>query len=74
MSERSQRGLSVPNLRSQRLYRALSQVDLAARSGVNRLTIARAERGERISFANIHKLAAALELTVEQLLHADPTP
>jgi transcriptional regulator with XRE-family HTH domain len=54
------------------MYQALSQLDLAERSGVSRPTITRAEAGERISFANIHKIAAALGISVHELLREDP--
>ena len=72
MAERAERGLVVPHLRAWRFYHALSQIDLAERSGVSRPSIARAEAGERISFANIHKLAAALDISVHELLREEP--
>lgn len=54
------------------MYQALSQLDLAERSGVSRPTVTRAEAGEHISFANIRKLVAALGISVHELLREEP--
>ena len=72
MPERTERGLVLPYLRAWRFHRMLSQMDLAERSGVSKPTIARAEAGERISFANIHKLATGLGITAERLRYEEP--
>lgn len=72
MAERAGRGVVVPYLRQWRLYHALSQIDLAERSGASRPAIARAEAGAHFSFANIHKVAATLGISVQQLLHQQP--
>jgi transcriptional regulator with XRE-family HTH domain len=66
----------LPHLAAWRDYRLMSGIELARRAGVGRATISRAERGEEIvSFANIHKIAAALKITAEQLVNeAPPTP
>ena len=61
------RGRPLPHLRAWRIRRALSQGELADATGVARGTIARAERGGTVSFPNIRQLAAALNITVEQL-------
>lgn len=45
-----------------RLGQGWSQTELAARSGVSRPTIARAERGEPVSMRTLSKLADALGL------------
>jgi DNA-binding XRE family transcriptional regulator len=67
------RGLPVPYLRAWRIWCVLTQADLAELAGINKFTIARAEAGHRIDFANIHKLATALGITVQQLLREDPS-
>jgi transcriptional regulator with XRE-family HTH domain len=72
MPERTERGLVLPYLRAWRFHRVLSQMDLAERSGVSKPTIARAEAGERISFANIHKLASGLGISAQQLRYEEP--
>ena len=71
MAERAH-GVTVPYLRSWRMFYALSQYDLAERSGVSRPAIARAEGGARLSFANIRKVAESLGISVQQLLREDP--
>lgn len=54
------------------MYHALTQADLAAQSGLNRLTINKAEAGGRLSFTNIRKVADALGISVQQLLREGP--
>ena len=61
------RGRPLPHLRAWRIRRALSQPELADAAGVVRGTVARAERGGVVSFPNIRQLAAALQMSVEQL-------
>lgn len=61
------RGRPLPHLRAWRIRRAFSQGELANAAGVARGTIARAERGGAVSFPNIRHLAAALNVSVEQL-------
>ena len=54
----------VPSLRSVRLRRLLTQVELAAKSGVSQGTIARIETGERkrVALRTVRALAAALDV------------
>jgi transcriptional regulator with XRE-family HTH domain len=73
MAQRTRRGTTIPRLRAWREHAALSQVELAARSGLSRPTITRAETGEHVvEWPNIRKIAAALEVTVKQLLEEKP--
>jgi transcriptional regulator with XRE-family HTH domain len=52
---------NLPRLRAVRIERALSQAELAKRSGVSRVAITRLERGDvDARFATIRKLAEAL--------------
>jgi len=67
------RGLYVPYLEAWRLSQALAQGELAEAAGIARGTVARAEAGKPIAFANVRKLAAALNITVQQLLTQDPS-
>ena len=52
----------VPSLRRIRLEQALSQEELAARAGVARTTVLRAEAGYPIRPVSVRKLAAALRV------------
>lgn len=72
MAERAPRGVVVPYLRAWRIFHALSQSDLAERSGVSKPAIVRAEGGARLSFTNIRKVAECLGISVQQLLREDP--
>ncbi len=45
--------------------------ELADKAAVSRSTIMRAEAGGIVSFSTIRQLAAALEISIEQLVHAD---
>jgi transcriptional regulator with XRE-family HTH domain len=73
MAEQQIKGFPLPYLKAWRLHRLKTQADLIAESGVGRATIVRAERGdEPVRFANIRKLAAALDVTPEQLMREDP--
>ena len=67
------RGRPLPYLKSWRIEKLMTQADLVERSGVGRATVVRAERGdEAISFANIRKLAEALGISTDELLHIEP--
>ena len=56
-----------------RKKREWSQEMLAEKAGVSRPTIARVERGDDVSTANLSKIAAALDLQV-QLAEGGATP
>lgn len=67
------RGRPLPHLKAWRLRRFVGQAELGRLSGVSKSTIARAERGDAvISFANIRKLAEALDITPDELLNREP--
>jgi transcriptional regulator with XRE-family HTH domain len=67
------RGRPLPHLKAWRIHKLLTQADLIAKSGVARATLVRAERGDEVvSFANIRKLAEALEISTDDLLQSDP--
>ena len=58
-----------PPLRVWREFRALSQAELAARSGVRQAMVSRIERGQRTGTAgDLARLAVALHVEVEDLL------
>jgi transcriptional regulator with XRE-family HTH domain len=58
-------------IRRQRWELALSQEELAARCGLHRTYVASVERGERnLGYANVLRIAAALELRPHQLVRA----
>jgi transcriptional regulator with XRE-family HTH domain len=68
-------------VRAARAQRGLSQMDLAARSGMHRSYIGGIERGERsISYSNLLRVAAALGVDASELvaqaetLHRPDTP
>lgn len=68
------RGVALPYLEAWRLYRLLTQRQLAAKSGVSRSTIGAAEQGARLRIATIEKLARALDLPSATLAHSPPEP
>lgn len=69
----AQRGIALPYLRAWRLRRLLTQAELIEKSGVSRTTVVRAESaGGSVSIANIRRLADALSLTPDELVHRDP--
>ena len=72
MAEQRTLGVEVPHLRLWRVRKLVKQSDLAKAAGVSRFTVQRAERGERISFDNVRKLAAALGITLDQLRYQAP--
>jgi transcriptional regulator with XRE-family HTH domain len=59
----------VPSLRAVRLRRVMTQVELAAKSGVSQGTIARIETGERkrVALRTVKALAAALEIDAAEI-------
>ena len=63
---------AVPGLREWRERRALSQTDLAARSGVAKVTISRLENGHAAARpSTIRRLCRALDVSPDQLLGLD---
>ncbi len=68
------KGIPVPYLRAWRVQRAISQLDLAAASGISRQIISRLENhpAQNASFDTIGRLAKALDIDAQQLAHIDP--
>ena len=61
----------VANLSTIRKAKLMTQAELAARSGINRVTIAKYETGrQEPTVANALKLATALGVTVDELIGA----
>ena len=61
--------VSLPNLKTIRVLRALSQRELSAQSGVSRMTIARLEAGGEDPFpTTVRKLAQALNVDPAELM------
>jgi len=67
-----ERGLEVPNLREWRKRAAVTQAELAERSGVSRATISSAEGGARIWPSHVRALADALGTTPADLQERPP--
>jgi len=56
-------------LRELRVLKGLTQEQLASVSGLDRSYVGGVERGERnVSLLNLHRLAQALEVTLQELL------
>lgn len=71
--EQKPRGRELPYLLAWREHKLMSGAELARKAGIGRSTITRAEKGDEVvSWANIRKLASALEISPEQLLNEDP--
>ena len=61
--------MDVPHLRYLRQQAALSQEDLAKRSGLGRDTVSKLETGQRRAHpSTVHKLAAGLEVEPQVLI------
>lgn len=60
------------NLRAWRKHAELTMEQLAERADVNKNTISAAEHGHRVTRRIVRKLAAALDISVEQLLLERP--
>ena len=61
--------MEMPTLRLLRQRRALSQEDLAKKSGVALSTIIRAEKGNSTRYVTVRRLAEALEVKPEAIAH-----
>ena len=66
------RGIPVPYLSTWRIWAGLSREELAKASGLYPGTIHNIELGEPALFTSIGKLAQALGLSRQQLLHSLP--
>lgn len=64
----SQQVVTLPRLKSRRLRAALSQRDLAARSGVAASTIVRIEKGHETHPLTTRRLAEALQCDPSELM------
>lgn len=59
-------------VRERRLALGLSQEELANRAGVHRTYVGMLERAEKnVTLRNIERIAHALELSIDQLMHLD---
>ena len=57
-------------VRERRLALGLSQEELASRAGVHRTYVGMVERAEKnVTLRNIERIAKALELPIDQLMH-----
>ena len=66
------KGVTVPFLRAWREWKALEQSELGKRARITSTTISRLENGASARLGTIAKLADALGITREQLLHSQP--
>jgi DNA-binding XRE family transcriptional regulator len=55
-------GMKVPQLRTVREHKLLTQRDLAEKAGISQTTIVRIEEGQAAALSTIRKLADALEV------------
>lgn len=69
---RVRRGLRTPQLAALREARLWHQRQLAHKAGVAPMTVTRAEKGDVVAFETVGKLAAALDVTPEQLCREAP--
>lgn len=65
--QRKPRGEALPHLEAWRRQRGFTQAELAARAGITRGTVSRAEAGTVIQYPSIRQIAEALGLTVAEL-------
>jgi transcriptional regulator with XRE-family HTH domain len=64
-------GVALPGLKAARLRKAMTQAELAAASGVSRVTLARIETGGSAAPSTARKLAAALDVEPRDLMRED---
>lgn len=74
MNDRAPSGIPVPYLRAWRLWAGLGQTELGQAARVDPFTIRKIENGKPASFSVVGKLAEALKLSRQQLLHSLPEP
>lgn len=60
--------MEVRRLRAVRQRRLLTQEELAIKAGVGLSTVIRLEQGERGRISTVRKIAAALEVTADELI------
>lgn len=65
-------GVKLPHLRAWREWKGIKQKDLSETAGVTVATVSRIENGGIASFDTIDKLAAALKMEKEDLMHTEP--
>lgn len=65
-------GVHLPYLRAWREWKGIKQKDLSEAAHITVATISRIEHGNIASFDTIDKLAAALGLKKEELMHQKP--
>lgn len=70
----SPKGVPLPGLQAARQSFGLSQAELAVRSGISEKTISRIERGGRAHYVTLERLARALHVSRQQLLHPPLEP
>ncbi len=69
----SQTRVGLEHLRAWRVWKGLSQAELAKIAGVAKATITNLETGKTTAnFTTVGKLAKALVISREQLLHEEP--
>lgn len=63
---------AIPHLLEWRVSRYMTQSQLADKSGISRTAIATIEGGGKAKPGTVEKLAAALSISIDQLLHSQP--
>lgn len=64
--------ITLPYLRAWRFRRGLLQSELATKAGVTPATISRLEQGGKVRLGTVARLAEALGISREELLHSEP--
>lgn len=64
--------ITLPYLRAWRIRRGLLQAELAERAKVTPATISRLETGGKVRLGTVARLAEALGVSREDLLHSEP--
>ena len=66
------KGVELPHLQAWRLWKGLKQEELAQLAEVTQSTISKIENGGEARLGTVAKLAKALGIEREQLLHEEP--